>query len=317
MSPPEHASGEVATAPARYVPRQGWFWRREIPTWCLAAAIYGFWFSLVWFHDALPWWLIAPAAAYVTAWHFNFQHEAIHGWRSAPRWLRTAMVWPPIGLWLPFEMYRRNHSIHHLNARITVPGQDPESFYHSQSDWDQYPAVWRSLLQANQTMVGRLLLGPWIRWRKLISVDAARLVRGDFGDGWIWARHIAASGAIMAFVTQIAGMPWWQYLLYFVYGGMMLGMLRPFLEHRWGEKPYERIASVESNVVFGVLWLWNNLHIVHHLHPTMPWYDIPGYYRANREHLLALNGGFVYSGYLDLTKRYLIRPTFVPVHPNV
>jgi fatty acid desaturase len=66
-----------------------------------------------------------------------------------------------------------------------------------------------------------------------------------------------------------------------------------------------------------VLWLWNNLHIVHHLHPTMPWYDIPGYYRANREHLLALNGGFVYSGYLDLTKRYLTRPTFVPVHPNV
>ena len=67
-------------------------------------------------------------------------------------------------------------------------------------------------------------------------------------------------------------------------------MLRPFLEHRWGERPYERNASVETNSLMGLLWLWNNLHIVHHLHPTMPWYDIPGYYHFNKAGLMELKG---------------------------
>ena len=94
-------------------------------------------------------------------------------------------------------------------------------------------------------------------------------------------------------------------------------MLRPFLEHRWGERPYERIASVESTLPMGLLWLWNNLHIVHHLHPTMPWYDIPGYYRANKPRLMELNGHYVYAGYSDLARRFLTRPSFTPVHPEV
>ena len=34
---------------------------------------------------------------YVLALHFSLQHEAIHGWRAIPGWLRTAVVWPPIG----------------------------------------------------------------------------------------------------------------------------------------------------------------------------------------------------------------------------
>jgi len=43
-----------------------------------------------------------------------------------------------------------------------------------------------------------------------------------------------------------------------------------------------------------MMYLYNNLHVAHHLKPTMPWYEIPRYYRENRAALLAGNGEFVY-----------------------
>jgi len=288
----------------------------EAPTWVLAIAIYGCWFTLVWFHADLPWWLLLPVGAYVTAIHFSLQHEAIHSWRSLPAWLRTAIVWPPIGLWNPFEAYRNSHSIHHRNANLTYPGLDTESVYHRLADWQRYPAIWRRLLMVNQTFPGRLLLGPPIRLSKVVTRDWARLARGDFSNGWVWLRHVIGIGAILLFVTEVAGMPLWQYLLFFFYGGMVLGWIRPFLEHRWGETPYQRVAAIEAHWLFGLLFLWNNLHIVHHRYPTMPWYEIPGFYRRNRAAMLALNGGYVYAGYADVWKRFWRKPTFVPVHPD-
>ncbi len=292
------------------------FMRYEGPTFVLGAAIYTSWAALIWFHDSLPWWVLAPAAAYVTAWHFNFQHEAIHGWRAIPDGLRTALVWPPLSLWFPFEIYRRSHSIHHRNQQLTYPKRDTESFYHSADDWAAYAPLKRRLLIANQTLAGRLLLGPWLRWYRLITVDIGKMFRGDLTDLPIWLRHLVGVALILTYIV-IAGMPIWQFLLFFTLGGMMLGMMRPFLEHRWGERPYERVACIESNWFFGLLFLWNNLHTVHHLHPTMPWYEIPSYYRRNREELLILNGHYVFRGYAELARRYLFKPTFFPVHPAV
>ena len=62
--------------------------------------------------------------------------------------------------------------------------------------------------------------------------------------------------------------------------------------------------------------LWNNLHIVHHLYPTMSWFEIPGFWRRNRERLLQHNGHFVFPGYAHLARRWGLRPVFVPVHPR-
>ena len=35
----------------------------------------------------------------------------------------------------------------------------------------------------------------------------------------------------------------------------------------------------------------------------------------NRERLIAANGGLVYDGYLDVARRYLLRPYHGPLHP--
>jgi fatty acid desaturase len=101
------------------------------------------------------------------------------------------------------------------------------------------------------------------------------------------------------------------------YPGLSLGLLRAFTEHRAAEDSQERTASVESNVLFGLLYLYNNLHVAHHLKPTMPWYEIPRFYRDNRHELLAGNGDFVYRGYAVLARRYFLTPVFSPVHPTL
>ncbi len=309
----EMSAGDVAATAAL----GGSWWRRwEVPTWIVAAAIYLSWAGLLVFHKMIPIPLLMIAGAYVLAWHFSLQHEAIHAWRSLPLWLRTAVVWPPIGGWLPFELYRRNHSIHHRDANLTYPGLDTESVYHQSEDWARYSKPWRAILMFNQTLLGRLTIGPLLRLRKLFIAETTLLRAGNFINVWVWVRFALGLAAVLWFVKAVGHMPIWEYYLVFVYPGFSLGLVRAFIEHRWGDHPEERIASVESNWVFGLLFLWNNLHIVHHLQPALPWYEIPREYRRDREGYLRRNGSYRFSGYGEIARRWLLRPVFIPIHPT-
>ena len=41
---------------------------------------------------------------------------------------------------------------------------------------------------------------------------------------------------------------------------------------------------------------------------SMPWYELPRWYRLNRTALIERNGGLVYHTYFDVARRYLFRP---------
>ncbi|MBC2664029.1 fatty acid desaturase [Novosphingobium flavum] len=293
-----------------------WWERAEVPTWLVFAAIYGGWILLIVNANRIPWPLFSLAGAWLVTWHFSLQHEAIHGWLSLPRWLRHALVWPPIGGWLPFELYRRSHSQHHRDVDLTYPGFDTESVYHKPEDWARYSPAWRAVLMFNQTLLGRLLIGPLLRLRKLVLIEGGMLVRGDFRNLGIWLRFFAGLAVVLWFVSGVGHVPVWKYYLLVVYPGFSLGLLRAFIEHRWGEHPEERVAIVESNWVFGLLFLWNNIHVVHHLHPSLPWFRIPAAWRGARAELLALNGHYRFAGYGEIARAWLLRPVFVPVHPE-
>src|ERR1700722_7702524 len=246
------------------------------PTWLGALVLYGSWILLVWFNALLPWWVILPVGAYLIAWHFSLQHEAIHSFRGVPPWLRFAVVFPPLGLWFPYPLYRKSHSTHHRDVNLTVPGVDTESYYVLQRDW-----------------------------------------QGDLSHLPHWGAHFVAVGFLFWFISGVCGFPWWQYCLLVAYPGLSLSLLRAFTEHRAAEDSQERTASVESNALFGILYLYNNLHVAHHLKPAMPWFDIPRFYRENRAELLASNGEFVYKGYAQLARSYFLVPVFSPVHPTL
>jgi fatty acid desaturase len=292
------------------------FWALEGPTWLVAVGVYGGWFLLIWFHRQIPWPLQMAIGAYIIAWHFSLQHETIHGFRGVPAWFRYAIAFPPLGLWFPYALYRKSHSIHHRNTYLTVPGEDTESYYVSQAEWRSMSRLGRAILMFNQTLLGRLLIGPLLRLAKLVERETARVRRGDRSHLREWGVHVVAVAALFWFISGVCGMPWWQYVVVIAYPGFSLGLLRAFIEHRAGRRPGERVASVESNTLFGLLFLYNNLHVAHHLKPTMPWYELPRFYRENRAKLMKHNGDFVFRGYAEIARRWLVKPVFTPVHPT-
>lgn len=287
----------------------------EWPTLALFAAIHGGWLSLVLFHHSLPFWLWLPLAAWISAWWGSAQHEALHGHPTRSRLVNTALATPPFWLWLPFERYRQTHLTHHRDERLTDPLDDPESRYKCPDGWRALGPLGQRLVDAQTTLLGRLIIGPFwsigVFWRQ----EALALLAGDRQRRAIWLRHALWVSLLLAFVIGVAGMPLWQYLLGFVYCGTSLALIRSFAEHKAEETVEKRTAIVERSPLFALLFLNNNLHLAHHKWPGVAWYRLPKLYREHREALLRENGGLVYDGYADVFRRFFLRRHDQPVHP--
>ncbi len=169
------------------------------------------------------------------------------------------------------------------------------------------------VLSFNNTLLGRVTIGPFVGQIGFL-LNEMRAHRG--GDGRVmrgWLSHIPAAGLVLWMVT-VAQMPLWAYLVA-VYLGLGLIKIRTFLEHRAHEAVRARTAIVEDRGPLSWLFLNNNLHVVHHAHPDVPWFRLPRLYRERRERFLAMNEGYRYRSYGEVFRRYLIdRKDPVP-HP--
>jgi fatty acid desaturase len=67
--------------------------------------------------------------------------------------------------------------------------------------------------------------------------------------------------------------------------------------------------------VLGLLLLHNNLHVVHHTRPNLPWYEIPAAYRRDRDRFIADNNNLVYRGYREVAGWHRLTAHHQPVHP--
>jgi fatty acid desaturase len=289
--------------------------RRAGPSWLVAAAIYGGFGLLTWHYQALPWWLVLPAGAVLIAWHGSLQHEAVHGQLAPWRPLNDAIAWPPLAVWVPFAIYRSTHRAHHDFEILTEPWRDPESFYLDQATWRRLPAAVRLVLRAHNTLLGRLLLGPFLVIGQFLWAEARALGRGDGRNLATWLWHGPAVAAVLWWVVGVCGIPLWAYLVLFVLPGTSLTLVRSFAEHKAAYTPYERTAVIEAGPLLSLLFFNNNLHFAHHKRPDLPWHALPGYYRRRRRELLAENGGLVYRGYREIFRRFFLRPVDEPAHP--
>lgn len=291
-------------------------WRyRAGPTWLIAAVIYLGWGLTTWHYAVLPWWLVLPLGGCLIAWHGSLQHEAVHGQLAPWRWLNDAVALPPLGLWLPFPLYRAAHRAHHDFEILTEPWRDPESFYVDRATWGRLGPLTRAVLFAHNTLLGRLLLGPFLVVGQFYCAEIAALRRGDRRSlpAWLW--HLPLAALVLFWVCGVCGIPLLSYLALFVLPGVSLTLVRSFGEHKAAHTPLERTAIVESALPFALLFLNNNLHYAHHRRPDLPWHALPPYYRAHRHQLLHENGGLRYRGYGEILRRFLLRPVDTPAHP--
>ena len=279
----------------------------EWPTVLLIAVCYAAWAAALWVLP-LPFGIIVSGIA--IALHASLQHEVIHGHPFRRQWLNDLLIWPPLMLTVPYARFKATHLAHHHDEVITDPYDDPESNYLDLGAWERLPRVLQVLLRINNTVAGRLVIGP------LIGTVAFVLCEWRTRDAgvvrcWLW--HLPAVAVVLA-VVVVSPMPLWAYLIA-AYLGMSILKLRTFLEHQAHERASGRSVIVENGGVFGFLFLNNNLHVVHHMHPRVAWYALPALYRARRDHYLRRNGGYVFASYREVIRRYLLTPKDPVAHP--
>ncbi|MGB2893263.1 MAG: fatty acid desaturase [Albidovulum sp.] len=285
----------------------------EWPTLLLVAACYALWAAATTWAATLWLPLALVVLTLAVTLHSSIQHEVLHGHPFRSRRLNEALVFLPVGLFFPYGRFRDLHLAHHRDERLTDPYDDPESNFLDPKVWAGLPRWRQRLLRFNNTLLGRMAIGPALSIVAILRDDARAIRRGDRRIARDWALHLAGLGLVGLWIAA-APIPLWGYILS-AYLGMSLLKIRTFLEHRAHEEAPGRTVVVERGGVLGFLFLNNNLHIVHHSRPRVAWYQLPALYAAEREAFLARNHGYSYRSYGEIFRRYFVRPKDPVPHP--
>ena len=250
----------------------------------------------------------------VIAFHSSLQHEIIHGHPFQNRFLNQALVFPSLNVFIPFIRFRDTHLGHHQDALLTDPYDDPESNYLDPDVWEKLPIPVRLILQLNNTLAGRIFIGP--------IVGQVYFMRGDLREirvghqhvrtAWLW--HIPAVALVLIWLALVGSMPVWAYLIA-AYIGLAILKIRTFLEHQAEEHASHRTVVIEDRGLLALLFLNNNLHIVHHMHPGVAWYKLPALYFDNNARYLQRNGGYVYRSYAEIFRLHFWHVKDDVAHP--
>lgn len=287
--------------------------RVEWPTLALIVLVYSAWAASLFLLAPLSVPLAVLVASLAIALHASLQHEVIHGHPFGERRFGEMLVFGSLNLAIPYLRFRDTHLAHHMDATLTDPYEDPESNYLDPSRWAALSRPVQVILEANNTLLGRMILGPLLGQLAFMS-DDLRLIRAGVRDvltGWLW--HVPAVGLIV-WIAWLAPMPVWAYLLS-CYLGLSVLRIRTFLEHQAHERARARTVIIEDRGPLAFLFLNNNLHVVHHMHPKLPWYRLPRIYFNNRDKYLRRNDGYRYASYGEVFRRYLLKAKDPVPHP--
>ncbi len=273
-------------------------------TWAIGTT----WAAALWLPLGMV--LVTLAAAL----HSSLTHEVLHGHPFRSRVLNAALVFPALSVAVPYMRFKATHLAHHRDSRLTDPYDDPESNYMDPAVWAELTPLQRRLLRINNTLAGRMLIGPILGTVSFMRDDLRRWRAGEPGiaQGWLW--HVPAVALVAGWMIWVAAMPLWAWAIT-VYAALSLLRIRTFLEHQAHERARARTVIVEDRGLLALLFLNNNLHVVHHMHASVPWYRLPAVYRANRDRYLSRNDGYRYASYAEVFRRHFWRAKDPVPHP--
>ena len=293
-----------------------WLWRSELPTWILIIVVYSGWFMTLAYWQTLGLFPATVLLIWFTAWYMSLQHELIHGHPTPWRWCNQLLGTLPLAVWYPYGLYRDSHLAHHNNDRLTLPVDDPESYYFSAESWRRFSPWQRKVIHLRNTFFGRLLLAPLLDIVQTL-VSAANAFRYRQGKAMLmWLVHGGLLAALLTWMARCDFSP-----LYFVvvisYPALALTKIRSFLEHRAADDPLARSVINEAGLLWRVLFLNLNYHSVHHDLPGVPWYGLRKIYLLERDRYQQRNHGFVVRGYGEWLRAFFFRAVAVNAHPGI
>lgn len=286
----------------------------EWPTVFGLLICYVFWgVGTTWFADRwLP--LAIMVTSIATAFHSSLSHEALHGHPTRSPFWNAVLVFPALSVTVPYLRFKDTHMAHHRDSILTDPYDDPETNYLDPIVWEDLPAWWRTVLCLNNTLAGRLVFGPVIGTYTFLLSDVRQVLSGDRRVAFGWALHIPALALVCLWMACFGSMPIWAWFIS-VYAALSLLKIRTFLEHRAFDFAPGRTVVIEDTGPLSVLFLNNNLHVVHHMHAKVPWYRLPALYRQNKDQYLSRNCGYSFPSYATIFRLYLLKRKDPVAHP--
>jgi ferredoxin-NADP reductase/fatty acid desaturase len=247
-----------------------------LPTVALFTASLAAWGLATWaaIGGHAAWWATVPVHAAVSFLMFTVLHDASHYSISSTRWVnglfgRLAM--PFVVAYTSFPMFAFIHIQHHRNAN-DESGADPDHWT-SEGPWWQWPFRWLTIDGAYARFyLARRKERPAAEIRE--TVACAALV-------------VAGTGVAIA-----TGNLWTLALVYFIPQRIALGLLAWWFDwlphHDLGYTQRENRYKA-TRIRVGLEWLFTplmlsqNYHLVHHLHPSIPFYRYVPAWRTNEE----------------------------------
>lgn len=198
----------------------------------------------------------------------SLQHELLHDHPFRRRIFNDMLGSVPLGVIMPYLRFRDTHLEHHRDTHLCDPYDDPESWCQMRSDWEKRGRFSKRLFNFNNTLAGRMLIGPVIGMTGFVLWDLKRIGAGQQHIAWKWLVHFATLVLLVTLLGFFVTISVWMYLVT-AYLGMSLLMVRTFLEHQADEKARGRSVIIEARGLFSFLFLNNSLHAVHHAHPKV------------------------------------------------
>lgn len=254
-------------------------WRAHVggtawPTLVLAAVTLAVWLGVVLGHvvGLVPTWVAAPVAfvaAYVT---FTPVHEAAHGNIGGTKrpWLDAVVGWASaLPLLAPFPAFKTLHLRHH--AKTNHPEHDPD-FWVAGTGWRVVARCLSLVPHYYVTYLGPLARSSRTAARTRPVAVAFLVVQGLALVGLT----LAGFGSTVAFVLVV---PSWLAVA-------VLGFCFDWLPHHphGVQGRYLDTRAMPSRVL-EVLLLGQNLHLIHHLWPSVPFYRYGAVFAASQDAL--------------------------------
>ena len=286
----------------------------ELPSILLLTLCYGAYAAISLSTITLGVWPSIGLLALVLVLHSSLQHEFIHGHPTSNQQVNDFLVSPAIGLYIPYLRFKDTHLAHHYDPNLTDPYDDPESNFLDPKTWHKLPKWRQHLGNFNNTLFGRMTVGPLLGTLCFYSKDFFDIRKGNRRILGAYFHHLGGLALVATWHILMSTLPIWAYLIA-AYFALSILKIRTFLEHKAHDRTAARTVLIEDRGILALLFLNNNFHAVHHTHPRLVWHRLPEKFKERQEVFLDKNEGYWFRSYRDVFRLYFFNRKDPVPHP--
>jgi beta-carotene hydroxylase len=226
-------------------------------------------------------WALMPVLGFTAYMHYTIVHEAIH--RNMVRRDRrfdpvnTTLGWiGSIAIGTTWPLLHRTHLAHHAHTNT-----QKDADYFLKGSYPRLLAIWVVSIVAN------LIPVPWVKWSfDKLGFDSGYLNTRELMTEREWQLHLIAHTGLCAFVWGMIAIGYGpQVIALFVLpaaiGRLLLGTFQQWLPHApFTESSRYRQARISKVPGGPLLYMGHDVHLVHHLWPSVPFYNYARFFRA-------------------------------------